>query len=517
MVTEDILIRIRAIDEATGVLSKVAGSVKQINSSMAGVGAGVSKLTVIKSFKPAAASTTVFSGKLNNLAFTAANAGISVKKFNSILKANNLLFVKGIGIYDLATNKFQDIARVTKMASVQAKRFKFEWLSVMFAGMALSRAFGGLVRTQFQLFGVTDTLAAAWTTVLLPIMEKITPFLFLLLEAFMNLPEPVKLLIGGFVLFAAALGGVLAVVGQVMLAVGGFALLGVTISGIIAFVAAFAAVLIGIIFIVKGIFNIFKGKFEGIGQIIMGVGVILLLFIGWWALIPIAVGAAVFFIIKNWTKVKQFFVRIWNGMKKTFSDAWGFIKAIFFKATIIGIIIKNWDKIAKFFVKTWEFIVDSFVKAGKFIVKAFLFVWESIKLGMKAFINFFIGGINVFISGIEAMVNFAIKGINKLIRLLNKVPGVNIRRIGDVDLGRIPTFQSGGLVDQTGPALVHKGERIIPRSEVNRGVDQSNVFAPTVEITIENMSSNVDIDLLAEEINRRLAPKFEGFAGRGLI
>jgi len=463
MVTEDILIRIRAIDEATKVLSKVAGSIKQISSVAPALEKGVDKLTIIKTFKPTIASANILSGRLADLGVSAQFAGVSVRKFNNILRENNIRFVQGIGFIDKFTGKVMDTARVTRMASIQAKRFRFEWLSVMFAGMALSRVFGGLIRTQLELFGVTETLSSVWTVVLLPIMELITPILFKMLEMFMNMPEGMKLAVGAFILIAGALGTILTVVGQVMLAFGGFALLGVTISGIIAFVGAFSIVLTGIILIVKGIFDIFKGKFEGIGLIIMGVGAILLLFIGLWALIPIAVGAAVFLIIKNWTKIKSFFAGVWQSIKK-----------------------------------------------------GFIVLWDAIKFVFKGALNFLISGMNIWIRGFENMINSAIKGLNTLIKLINKIPGIDISRIREVNLGSIPSFQKGGIVPDTGLALVHKGEKVIPRSEVNRGAGNNIVFAPVTNIEAV-VTSDVDIDRLAEEINRRLAPQFERAVGRGTI
>ncbi len=495
MVTEDITIRIRAIDEASKVLSKVAGSVKQISSTVPGLAKGVDKLTIIKTFKPVAANANILSGKLANLGISAQVAGVSMRKFNKALRENGVRFIQGIGFIDKFTGQLVETSKATRMASMQAKRFRFEWLSVMFAGMALSRVFGGLVRTQLELFGVTEVLSSAWTLVLLPIMELITPLLFKMLEFFMNLPEPVKLLIGGFVLFAGALGIILTVVGQVMLALAGFALLGVTLSGVIVFIGIFALVLTGIILIVKGIFDIFKGKFEGIGLIIAGVGVILLLFIGWWALIPIAVGAVVFFIIKKWDMIKAFFARTWDGIKNIFKSAWNFVKAIFFKATIVGIIIKNWERIKTFFVK----------------------LWEGIKSTFKGSINFMISGLNFWIKSFESMINLAIKGLNTLIDLMNKIPGVSIKTIGDVNLGRIPSFQTGGIIPETGLALLHKGERVIPRSEINRrGLGGTIIFAPVTNIEAV-ISSDMDLDRLAEEINRKLAPQFERAVGRGTI
>lgn len=495
MVTEDIVIRIRAIDEATRVLSKVAGSVRKISAVAPQLAKGVDKLTIIRTFKPVAADATILSGKLANLGISAQVAGVSIKKFNKALMENGIQFIQGIGFMDKFTGKLVNTSDATRRASVQAKRFKFEWLSVMFAGMALSRVFGGLVRTQLELFGVTSMLSSAWTLVLLPIMELITPILFKMLEFFMNIPEPLKLLVGGFVLFAAVLGIILTVVGQVMLAVGGFVLLGFTVAGVTAFVLAFSAVLIGIILIVKGIFDIFKGKFEGIGLIIMGVGAILLLFIGWWALIPIAVGLVVYLIIKHWDKIKAFFGKVWDAIKTIFKKSWKWILGLLFPpAGIVILFIKYWDPIKAFFSKIWTKIKDIFWSAAKFIIS----------IPGKIF--------NAF-KGLGKMIKDAITNIlpNWMIKLLKGFSG----SMGKLK-GFVGSFQTGGIVPETGLALVHKGERVIPRSEVNKGNTNNVVFAPVTNIEAV-ITSDVDIDRLAEEINRRLAPQFERAVGRGTI
>ena len=98
--------------------------------------------------------------------------------------------------------------------------------------------------------------------------------------------------------------------------------LGTTFGGAIVEVGAFIAVIAGIIAIVVGVYDIFKGKFEGIGLVMAGVGAILLLFIGWWALIPIAVGLAVYWVIKHWETVKEWFTKFATWLGSLFKGIW---------------------------------------------------------------------------------------------------------------------------------------------------------------------------------------------------
>ena len=99
----------------------------------------------------------------------------------------------------------KEITKTTK----GLKQFKMEYLGIMFAGMAIYRTFGGLIRKQMELFGVSEMLSASWTVVLLPVMERLSDILYPLLEAFMDLPEGVKLAIGIFVILVAVIGLIL--------------------------------------------------------------------------------------------------------------------------------------------------------------------------------------------------------------------------------------------------------------------------------------------------------------------
>src|SRR5690606_12608419 len=50
---------------------------------------------------------------------------------------------------------------------------------------------------------------------------------------------------------------------------------------------------------------------------------------------------------------------------------------------------------------------------------------------------------NNVIGGLEGMINFAIDGLNKLVDAADAIPGIDIGRIGHVDLGRVDNPFSG--------------------------------------------------------------------------
>ena len=117
-----------------------------------------------------------------------------------------------------------DFSRKQFIKSVPAlRRFRAEYLSVMFAGMALKRSLDGIIQSQLELWGVTELVSAAWQVVMLPIMEMITPFIYDLLGGFMELPTAVKTGIGSLVGFGWILGNLLSGLGMTGLAWEGFA------------------------------------------------------------------------------------------------------------------------------------------------------------------------------------------------------------------------------------------------------------------------------------------------------
>ncbi len=78
-------------------------------------------------------------------------------------------------------------------------------------------------------------------------------------------------------------------------------------------------------------------------------------------------------LMKNWDKVKKFFVKMWDSIVSAFKQAWSYIWSLLDNkwiqallamfAPFIGIpiaIIKNWDVISKFFTDLWRGIVDTF-------------------------------------------------------------------------------------------------------------------------------------------------------------
>ncbi|RLD42768.1 MAG: hypothetical protein DRI86_11130 [Bacteroidetes bacterium] len=378
--------------------------------------------------------------------------GTSARYLQKELKELNYVFTEEGYLYDTINHKIISLEKGLYKAAQRAKRFKFEWLTIMFAGMALDRVFGSLIRKQFELYGVTELMGSAWIVVLQPVMDLLLPILYKLIEAFMNMPEPLKYLVGTFVLFGAILGKLAAAIGSFMLPFSLLASKGITVGQVFKLigskVGAFGIILTGLALIIKGVTMVIKRKFEGIGLIIAGVGAILLLFIGWWALIPIAVGAAVYLIIKHWQKVKSFFVNLWEHLKNIFST------------------LKNW--IINAFRATADFICSLPSK----ILNAFKFLGRKIKAALMYILP------DWMITLFKASYSF-IGGIARHIR---------------------GSFQYGGVVPATGAYLLHRGETVLPAG--------TPVYSPNITV-YANVSSSYDVRQLATQLNRYWAEDFE--------
>jgi hypothetical protein len=361
----------------------------------------------------------------------------------------------------------------------------------MFAGMALNRAFGGIVKSQMQLFGVSDMLSSMWTLIMLPLMEKIVPIIMKVIEWFMNLPDPIKQMIAEFILAAVIVGGFLLVIGQLALALNSIAGLlgewfGFKVPGA-ALVGVFGGIFAAVMSIIHG-FAEMGGEGENIIEKLLNK------FVDFIKKITGSFGDGFELIKKIMTGDFEF---AWDAIMDYSKDA---LK--WFKEKILDGFKWIWDRLKEQlppWMKDamdmgWDAALDFMkeLRQAKSLGEAFMVLVRHVG-------NW--GEIGIYIA--KQMFKGIMEGLTKKI---SRAFGFG----GGGGGGR--SYQTGGLVTTTGPAFLHAGERVIPKGR--RGMGEL-MFAPTVYITA-SINNEMDIRILADKLNRYWASDFERMLkGRG--
>lgn len=193
-------------------------------------------------------------------------------------------------------------------------------------------------------------------------------------------------------------------------------------------------------------------------------------------------------IVAAWNVVTGFFRGIWNGIKAVFSPvltwfkgifqgAWNGIKAVF-------------SPVGGFFRGIWNTIVGVFGNIGTSVGNA-------IGAGFKSVINGVLRGATNIINGF-------IDGINFAIGVVNNIPGVNIGRLGRL---QVPALATGGIVSAPTLALIGEGnesEAVIPLSKLDAMLNNEggNRTSQTY-IRNVNLANDVDADRFLEKLNRQ--------------
>lgn len=197
--------------------------------------------------------------------------------------------------------------------------------------------------------------------------------------------------------------------------------------------------------------------------------------------------------IQNATNIIQVVTGIWEGIKTVFSVVGEFFSNVF-SGAVNG--IKNvFSGIVGFFKGVWDGIVGIFTKIGTAI-------GDAIGGAFKAVINAIIGFAVNFINGF-------IKAINAAIGLINKIPGVDIKLINELNL---PQLAKGGIlsngqaiVAEAGPELIQmvNGKTVVtPLSHTAKNTSVSGGNSNNVNVTFNNpsLSAQQVVGLIRNEL-----------------
>jgi len=250
--------------------------------------------------------------------------------------------------------------------------FRMEMLGVMFFGMMLQRMFMGFLQPVMEAFGVFELFGLMLLIVFLPIMEALFPYFLQLMEFFMELPEPVKMVIGVFTIIGA-------IIGTIIMYLGAFAL------GIGSIIQLFGGAGAGA-GILAGIWTFLGGIFTWLGGIIgIAVKFIIAVFVGLSAaaaailiiLVAVAVGIWLAF-EENFMNIHQWVDEIFIGIGMIIDGALNMIMGLinFFIALVTGDFngMKNaigqvLDGLISFFVGLVKSIGGAFATIGAGVLK----------------------------------------------------------------------------------------------------------------------------------------------------
>lgn len=185
---------------------------------------------------------------------------------------------------------------------------------------------------------------------------------------------------------------------------------------------------------------------------------------------------------ENWENVQWIFKGAWEAITAIFKIAWALFSGVF--KISIDLMTGNWKK------------------ALEDIGSMFKSVWNGIK-------SFFVGIAESLMVIFATMINSFIDGLNRMIGKINKLPGVEIKDIGHISLGKIPQMAVGtNYVPNDMVAVVHEGEAIVPKKyNPSAGGIGGGI---TIQITGDNFFSNeTDIEMLIEKIRFALSREQE--------
>lgn len=210
----------------------------------------------------------------------------------------------------------------------------------------------------------------------------------------------------------------------------------------------------GVVLAIKGVidfiedpsWNNFLTILEGIALIVAGIAILM----GGWIVALIALGVAIVaYLIQNWDKVKEILGKV---------GSW-----------IYDNIIKP---VGDFFVGLWDGIVSGVKGAVQWVKDTFRSIVDFFSNIISKIVSLFktigtkvgnaIGGafktvVNGVLKAIENILNFPIKSINKLIKTINKVPGINLSTLPTFSLPRLAV---GGVVNMPGRGINYSGANI---------------------------------------------------------
>ncbi len=291
----------------------------------------------------------------------------------------------------------------------------------------------------------------------------------------------------------------------------------------------------GIILIIEGIIAYLKDpSWDNFGKVITGIGLavagVALIFGAWPVAIAGALVAVLGLIISNWDKIKgtlqggidwlktkgreiflwlfgDVFAPLYDGFVNILQSALNFLDTTFNNAkkifdNIIGFIKNvftgNWKG-------AWENVKNIFVALLNQIKATFMLVLSTLgnlAVGVGQTVGNVIAGVfkavvNGVLGAMESILNFPIKSVNKLIKVINKVPGIS--------LGTLPTFNLPRLASGTVIPPRHEFAAILGDQKHGTNIEAPlDTIVDAFNISLNKRNDNNEVIDLLLELNRNI-------------
>ena len=182
-----------------------------------------------------------------------------------------------------------------------------------------------------------------------------------------------------------------------------------------------------------------------------------------------------------WNTAVGFFSSIWAGIQSVFSAVVGWFGSVFRSA--YNSVTSIFSGLYGFFSGVWSRIVGLFGNVGTSVGNAIGGAFKSV--------------VNSILNQVANIINGVINTINGAIGAINKLPGVNVGKIGKIS---VPHLASGGIIPpgfpgDTFPAMLSSGEAVIPLDELDNMTGTSHIVVKIGEDTI--------VDKIVNGINNR--------------
>ena len=321
-------------------------------------------------------------------------------------------------------------------------------LALLFAGRFLSKVFGSLASSMFDLLGVNDMLSATMTAILIPAFVALAPFLFQIMEAFIEMDDNLKMIIGAMVAAAAVIAPIIMILGQLTAAAAAFGISVAALSGIIIAAVAAVGLIIGALLLLERKTGVVSDLFE--------------------------------MLVDNLTDWISF-------ISNVFAGEWE----------------AAWDDITNILERTLGFWRDVLGRLFNWLIDAFTSLGPKLLGAGKNLGRFVINGIvNAIRSGASRLKD----------ALMDSIPDISLGGIGSSVGGSLPSFgvndfvMTGDRLLKTHPNDVIMGMR----DPENLGARGDGDGGDTIVVKDPTVRDDRDIDKMVDEIEKRLDRKTRG-------